>query len=980
MNRTRRRIVAVVAALAFTVSALPGPARADDVADEADHLFSMGAERYQDKDYKGALQYFLASNRLVRNRNVMFNIARTYEHIKQFPDAYRYYQRALEGETDNAAKARIKDAIARIAPSVALLKVESDPPGALVYLNRKDLGDRGAAPQTLALSPGTYTVIAELPGYEEAPPQKVEVRVGTEKAVSFKLSRVTGTVKVLSAEGADVRLDADDAPVLCKAPCSIQSPPGQHTLVLSRAGSRVTRVGINVKANQVLETRPELEVETGSVLVNVDERDALIEIDGKAAGFTPAVLAVPVGPHDIRVSLRGFRPVARQIEVKAGEQIKLDLELLSSDAVEAASRVAESVEDAPASVSLIPSPELRAMRYPTVAEALRGTRGVYVSDDRAYRTLGFRGFSRPGDYGNRVLVLVDGHPTNDNWVWTSYVAYDLRTDLEDVDRIEVVRGPGSVLYGTGAFSGVVNVVTTGRDTPEGREVGVSTAEDGVARARARYTQRFGKDSGVTVSAGAARGAGRDLFFPEYVRDTPRTVAGNARGLDGLRAGMFTGRFWAGPFTVQWLLNSQDKDLATGQFGTLVGDSRTHQSDTKGYVEAKFEPKIGKIVDSITRVHGNYAGYHGVFARVPSEGGVENQRFDGAWVGGEQRFVVRPIDMLRLTGGGEAQHHFLAHQRGRFETSGTYFDDKETFSVLAAYGMADVSPTPRLKLSAGARLDSYTTFGSSINPRLAVIVKPYDGGNIKVLGGKAFRAPSIYELYNVAGGGQKSSTDLGAENMYSGEIEYSHRFSRGVVGLVSGYANYITGLIALRDLPDATPTAPSYAYQNTNVPVGTLGAEFELRREWREGWSVGASYSFQKSRYLADTGLGGLISFEQAPGLREVPNAPNHLASIKGAVPILSRALMLMTRLSFEAPRFDRNDTDEAGAAPQGKTPSAFLWDFVFSGSESRWGLTYAIGVYNAFDAQWSVPISAEYRQTTMPQSGRTLLALGAITF
>jgi outer membrane receptor protein involved in Fe transport len=959
----------------------PRLARADDVADEADHLFTLGAERYQANDHKGALQYFLASNRLVRNRNVMFNIARTYEHVKQFPDAYRYYQRALEGETDVGQKARIKEAMARIAQSVALLEVKSDPPGALVYVNRKDLGDRGAAPQTLALPPGNYTVFADLPGYEESAPQKVEVRVGAEKTVTLKLTRVVGTVKLLGADGAEVRLDTDDAPVLCRAPCTFPSPPGQHTLVLTRAGFRTTRVGLVVKPNATNEIKPELEPETGSVVVNADEKDAEITVDGRTAGFTPAVVQVPVGGHDLRVVLRGFRPVTRRIDVKANEQIKLDLQLLSAESVEAASRVAEPIEDAPASVSLVPSPELRAMRYPTVAEALRGTRGVYVSDDRAYRSLGFRGFSRPGDYGNRVLVLVDGHPTNDNWVWSSYVSYDQRTDLEDIDRIEVVRGPGSVLYGTGAFSGVVNLVTTGRDTPEGREVGVGVADDGVGRARARYTQRFGSDSGVTVSAGAARSSGRDLFFPEYARDTPKSVAGNARGLDGLRAGMLTGRFWAGPFTVQWLLNAHDKDLPTGQFRTIIGDGRTHQTDTRGFVEAKLEPKLTGTLESVTRLHGNYAGYHAVFARAPDEGGVENQRFDGSWVGGEQRFIWKPIPILRVTGGGEAQHHFLAHQRGRYETTGTYFDDKRTFSVFAGYGMADVTPTPKLKLSAGARFDSYTTFGASLNPRIALIVKPYDGGNIKVLGGKAFRAPSIYELYNVSGGGQKESGEsLGAENMYSGEIEYSHRFTRGVTGLVSGYANYITDLIALRDLPDATPTNPSYAYQNTSVPVGTVGGELELRREWREGWSVGASYSFQKSRYLADSGVGGLFAFDKAPGLREVPNAPSHLASLKGGVPILSRALVLMTRLSFEAPRFDRNDRDGPNEPGQGKTPSAVLWDFVFSGSETRWGLTYAVGVYNALDAQWSVPISAEYRQTTMPQSGRTLLATAGLTF
>ena len=651
MHDTRRRyatgrsliakaaiLLAVLLAFVVTVTALPQIAWADDVADEADHLFTLGAERYQDKDYKGALQHFLASNRLVRNRNVMFNIARTYEHLHQYADAYRYFQRALEGETDNAVKTRIRESLQRIAPSIALLKVETEPPGALVYLNRKDLGDRGTAPQTLALVPGTYTVIAELAGYDEATSAPVEVRTGSEKTVTLKLTRVVGTVRVSGADGATIRIDADDAPVVCTAPCDVPATPGQHTLIFTKQGARATRLGVLVKANTVTNLRADLEAETGSLVVNADERDAVIEIDGKTQGFTPAVLAVPVGTHEVRVTLRGFKPVERRVEMKANAQTQLDLQLVGNDSVEAASRVAEAVEDAPASVTLVSSPELRGMRYPTLAEALRGVRGVFVSDDRGYKSLGFRGFGRPGDYGNRVLVLIDGMPTNDNWVWSSYVGYDLRTDLDDVERIEVVRGPGSILYGTGAFSGVVNLVMAGNDTPDGREVGVSVADDGVARARARVTQHFSKDSGIWTSVAAGRAAGRDIFVPEYVPDGPPSVNGTARGLDGFRVGTVSGRVWWKALSAQWSLNHHDKQLPGGQFNTTFGDGRTRQADTRGFLELKLEPKLGEQFESLTRAYANYYGYRAAFARSPGDGGVERDTYDGKWVGAEQRVL------------------------------------------------------------------------------------------------------------------------------------------------------------------------------------------------------------------------------------------------------------------------------------------------------------------------------------------------------
>jgi outer membrane receptor for ferrienterochelin and colicin len=971
--------VLIAILIAFVMTAVPRAALADDVADEADHLFTLGAERYQDKDYKTALAHFLASNRLVRNRNVMFNIARTYEHLHQFADAYRYYQRSLEGETDAAVKARIREALQRIGTSVALLKIETDPPGALVYLNRQDLGDRGTTPQTLALVPGTSTVIAELQGYDEATSPPIEVRVGVEKAITLKLTRVVGTVRVTGADGASVRVDADDAPVVCTAPCDVPVTPGQHTLVLAKPGARTTRLGVQVKANAITNLRAELEAETGSLVVNSDERDAVIEIDGRTAGFTPAVLPVAVGTHDVRVTLRGFKPVLRRVEMVANAQTQLDLQLVGNDSVEAASRAAESIDDAPASVSLVTSPELRAMRYPTVAEALRGVRGVFVSDDRGYKSVGFRGFGRPGDYGNRVLVLIDGQPTNDNWLWSSYVGYDLRTDLEDVERIEVVRGPGSILYGTGAFSGVINLVMAGPDSPDGREVGVSVADDGVARTRARVTQHFTKDSGIWTSVAAGRGQGRDIFVREYVPDGPPSVNGTARGVDGFQVGTISGRVWWKSLSAQWHLNHHDKQLPGGQFIATFGDQRTHQADTRAFLEAKLEPKISDQLESLTRAHANVYAYRAAFARMPADGGVERDTFDGIWVGAEQRVVWKPVSLLRVTLGGEFQDHLKAHETGRDEST-TITDDDHPFTLVAGYGIADISPTNALKVSAGARFDSYSTFGASLNPRIAVIVKPYEAGNIKILAGKAFRAPGIYELFNVSGGGQRQSSGLKPENLYSAELEYSHRFSRTVVGIVSTYAHYIENLIALRDLPDATPTAPSYAYGNTGAPVGTLGGETELRREWKEGWMVSASYSFQKSRYLRSGSLGDFIGFKRATDLREVPNSPSHLASIKGGVPILGRALMLMNRISIEGPRPDRNDREGPDQPAQRDTPPAVLWDIVFSGAEARWGLSYALGVYNAFDTRWSVPVSAEFRQTTMPQNGRTFLASGGITF
>src|SRR5258706_4612683 len=141
--------LAVVAGVALA----GGAARAEGVADEADLHFHLGAEAYARNDYRGALEHFFLSNRLVPNRNVVFNIARTFEQMKRYADAHRHYADALAGETDPRAVGDVNAALARIAPNVAVLDVTSTPPGATIYLDRKDLGSRDRAPRPLALPP-----------------------------------------------------------------------------------------------------------------------------------------------------------------------------------------------------------------------------------------------------------------------------------------------------------------------------------------------------------------------------------------------------------------------------------------------------------------------------------------------------------------------------------------------------------------------------------------------------------------------------------------------------------------------------------------------------------------------------------------------------------------------------------------------------------------------------------------------------------
>src|SRR5688572_7791286 len=111
VERAVRVLQVLICALVLFGSAL---SHADNVADEAELHFQRGAESYRQGNYTDALEHFLASNRLSPNRNVQYNIARAFEQLGKFPEAYRYYIAAAKGETDPAIKKSVEDAIARV--------------------------------------------------------------------------------------------------------------------------------------------------------------------------------------------------------------------------------------------------------------------------------------------------------------------------------------------------------------------------------------------------------------------------------------------------------------------------------------------------------------------------------------------------------------------------------------------------------------------------------------------------------------------------------------------------------------------------------------------------------------------------------------------------------------------------------------------------------------------------------------------------
>src|SRR4030042_384257 len=137
----------------------------------------------------------------------------------------------------------------------------------------------------------------------------------------------------------------------------------------------------------------------------------------------------------------------------------LGLEELMNISVYGASKYEQKLLEAPSSVTIINRNEIKKYGYRTLADILRSVRGFFVTNDRNYNYVGVRGFNRPGDYSTRILLLVDGHRLNDGLYDQAPIGTDFPVDVDLIDRVEIIRGPSSSIYGTNAFFAVINVIT-----------------------------------------------------------------------------------------------------------------------------------------------------------------------------------------------------------------------------------------------------------------------------------------------------------------------------------------------------------------------------------------------------------------------------------------------------------------------------------------------------------------------------------------
>jgi outer membrane receptor protein involved in Fe transport len=568
--------------------------------------------------------------------------------------------------------------------------------------------------------------------------------------------------------------------------------------------------------------------------------------------------------------------------------------LLDEPVVTTASSTAETGTTAPATSSTITAEDLRRYGIHTLAEAVSFLAlGVNVQHTLDGDELGARGVEIGGDTGNHFLLLIDGHKVNDPYQSSDIFGRFSGIPLEIVDHIEVVLGPGSVLYGSNAMLGVINVVTKrGRDF-EGAHVGAEADVATSIRPWVGFGRRFsllGAPSEVSVEAEYFHADGPNFYFPS--QDAGLLPSGQvltwggavARDSSKADAGSLLARLTSGHFDVT--LRAQANDSPAWSYPGDFDSPETRRVDRTLSIGIKHEATLSPIVSLNTRVYAAHVDHDDVFTAtnldycsLPTNQTCRvDSRSQSQWAGVEVRPAFdwfrdgRFVTMLGVDAtarGVLAKADDYNNVTGQPLTSSADVVNHNDV-VVGAYGQQTWSPTKWLGLNGGARLDYDERFAPVVSPRLAANVQPWKGGSLKGIFSEAFRAPTFFESY-VSNAFLPAPQNLQPEKTRSieGSIEQQFAAQRLLFGI---FSTTMTNIIELYDFDPLS--AAQYAEQHSTLPPlyqernlesidsTGLNASFQgslASRKLSYGATVTAAYA-----RLSTTGTTGAIPLSVAP--------------------------------------------------------------------------------------------------------------------
>ena len=619
-------------------------------------------------------------------------------------------------------------------------------------------------------------------------------------------------------------------------------------------------------------------------------------------------------------------------------QQDISLDSLLSIPVNSAVKSWQTVKETPASVSIITDKDIAKFGYRCLEDIFRNVRGFYVSNDRNYSYVGVRGFSRPSDYNNRILLLINGQTINEPIYGGAPIGLDFPINTAIIERIEIIRGPGSVAYGTGAMFATVNVVTK---SGKGYNNIVLSGEL-ESLGQKRFAGAFGKDISdvsIALSANYAQNTGQSFYYKEFASDsiyhgtTPKSA-------DAERYFSLTSQIEYKNLQFQSLYSSREVHIPTAPYGLIFGDSRTKTTDSYATSELKFNQELS--VDKTLMIRAFYHHYY-YTGTYPYSTYVSNEVTESNTLGTELLFKWDISVSNRLTLGGQYQNVLTANLDLTPDENRT-LNFHLPFQAYSLYAMDEHQITNEIAVNLGFRVDEYSETYSALSPRAALIINPTATSTLKFLYGSAFRSPNIYEInYEDVPTMTRSNHSLKPERIYTFEFVAEQQIGEKFYVVGSLYKSIIKDII----VQNLNSVDSFWQFQNMSSNTAT-GFEIEVNAKLNRGFSMYSSFSYQNA-----------VDSNSSVKLR---NSPSFLYKfgLSYHVPfVLTAAVDFL----YETARKTEYDTE---------TNPFLLFNLTINSVPLFGHLKLGAQIRNLFNTEYAYPGGAEHLQQSITQDKRSL--------
>jgi outer membrane receptor protein involved in Fe transport len=614
--------------------------------------------------------------------------------------------------------------------------------------------------------------------------------------------------------------------------------------------------------------------------------------------------------------------------------------LLEETVVTTASKTKETSTNAPATSTTLTADDMRRYGIRTIDEAINFLSLGAVAYNPFYTPdISVRGVGLEGDQANHVLLLVDGHAMNDALFGSARIGRGIGLPIELIDHIEVILGPGSVLYGSNAMLGVVNVVTKHAKEWKGGHVVVESelpiSYRGSASAGVPF-EAFGAPGEVVVGVDYYKSEGPELklgpqqigingytFLPwrlNYGRPADGTWGGTTQNTPNAevpaaylsaRVGDFRMRVHASTFRFAAPFRGRRiQDVA------LFDDPNSYQIDRSLRGDLTWERALSELFSMKARAYADsfdnrtfmtasdflYCRRRNVSECQWAQTGVAR------WGGLELTSTfnwTRDGRLMTLLGiDGRWRYVQQRNEVSDFATGQPLFPLNEAFTkqngTLGPYLQTTWQPIGAFALNAGARLDYDPRFDPVISPRLAAMTKPWRDGTLKAVYASAFRAPSFIESES-RGPILLAPRRLTPETVQSVEGSLEQRFGSQRI-LFGVFRSWWTNLIEAHQLT-AQEKADAVARGELDISV-SLGAVSQYRNVATiENYGFNSTYEGTaaggKLRYGANvTGALARRKSEDA-NERQMPLVPRMFGNLRasydfqGSWPVFALAAQFM---------------------------------------------------------------------------------------